>query len=270
METTGRARSDTGMVRESNEDSYFVDDALGLYIVADGMGGHAGGEVASRVAVEAAVAAVRGGLAAADSRLDSSALQRLVREAVRSGAAAIHQRAADDPALRGMGTTITLLLVQRAHAAMAHVGDSRLYLVRGDTLQQLSSDHTIVASLVGAGIITREQARRGPYGKALARSVGTEPDVEVDVALLALTPGDRLLLCTDGLTDHVTGAEDLLVDLSGALDEIPESLVDFANASGGEDNVTVLVVEVGAPSEGTEAPPRQSAVGSLSELNAGD
>jgi protein phosphatase len=231
------------LVRGSNEDSFFADDELGLYVVADGMGGHLAGEVASRMAVECAVAAVRGGLAVAGDPTTEQ-LGRLVRAAVLSGASAIHRRSNEEASLRGMGTTITLVLLRGQDAVLGHVGDSRLYLARGGRILQQTSDHTAVAALVEEGLLTKAEARAGPFGHVLSRSLGSAPDVEVDVALLDLRDGDRLLLCTDGLTDHIDEADSLLDDLEATLDRIPNTLVDFANESGGHDNVTVLVVEV--------------------------
>jgi len=228
------------MIRDHNEDSFYTDDGLGLYIVADGVGGAAAGEVASKIAVEVSVKTVSDGLATVGPTLAD-----VVRAAVKAAARAVHDSSTQDPKLDGMATTLTLLLVRGGDAAVAHVGDSRLYLLRDGKLDQVTSDHTAMAELVRMGVLSEKNARNGQFGHVLSRSLGRDPEVEPDVLPLEVEPGDRLLLCSDGLSDHVHTDQDLLVDFDAPLSEIPDSLVDFANAAGGHDNVTVVVVEIG-------------------------
>ena len=244
VESRGAGLSDTGRVRTHNEDSFLADDRLGLYVVADGMGGHAAGEVASRLAVDIVSAAVRGGLAVGRGRPTSGGLIRLARAAVETAAETVFARADENAALHGMGTTLTLLLVSGEWSVMAHVGDSRLYLLREGTLRQMSRDHTVVQGLVESGILSAEDARKTPFGHALARVVGTEATVEADVVPLVLRDGDRLLLCSDGLSDHLAGTSALAETLALPLADAPASLVAYANDAGGTDNITAIVVEV--------------------------
>ncbi len=244
VESHGAGLSDTGRVRTHNEDSFLADDGIGLYVVADGMGGHAAGEVASRLAVDVVAAAVRGGLAVGKGPPTSGGLIRLARTAVETAAETVFSRADEDVKLRGMGTTLTVLLIHQDWGVFAHVGDSRLYLLRDGVARQMTHDHTVVQGLVESGIMTAQDARKTPFGHALAKSVGTEATVEPDVVPLVLRAGDRLLLCSDGLSDHLSGDSDLIDKLSLPLDQAPAALVDFANEAGGTDNITAIVVEI--------------------------
>ena len=244
VESRGAGLSDTGRVRTHNEDSFLADDRLGLYVVADGMGGHAAGEVASRLAVDVVAATVRGGLAVGKGRPTSGGLIRLARTAVETAAETVFTRADEDAALHGMGTTLTLLIVNGEWSVFAHVGDSRLYLLRGGVVRQMTRDHTVVQGLVESGILSAEDARKTPFGHALARSVGTEATVDADVVPLVLRDGDRLLICSDGLSDHLGSAGELHDKLSRPLTEAPAALVAFANEAGGNDNITAIVVDI--------------------------
>ncbi len=244
VESHGAGASDTGKVRTNNEDSFLADDSIGLYVVADGIGGHAGGEVASRLAVDVVAATVHAGLAVAQGTPTTDALIRLARTAVESAAEAVFSAAGENARLHGMGTTLTALLIHGDSGIMAHVGDSRLYLLRDGVAKQMTHDHTVVQGLVESGLLNAQDARRSPFGHALARSVGTEATVEPDVVPLLLKAGDRFMLCSDGLSDHLTAAADLIEPLSLPLNEAPAALVRFANEAGGTDNITVIVVEV--------------------------
>jgi len=197
-------------------------------------------------------ATVRGGLAVGKGRPTSGGLLRLARTAAETAAETVYTRADEDAALHGMGTTLTMLLVNAEWAVFAHVGDSRLYLLRDGVVRQMTRDHTVVQGLVESGILSAEDARRTPFGHALARSVGTEATVEADVVPLVLRDGDRLLLCSDGLSDHLVGTDDLLAKLSLPLAEAPAALVSFANEAGGTDNITAIVVEIQGATDATE------------------
>lgn len=240
MQVLVRARTDEGMVRDHNEDSFLVEPDLGLYAIADGMGGHASGEVASRLALDAVSKALE------DRQGADLAPDQLVLEAATAAVRAVHEAAEGGHGRSKMGTTLTVLLTHPdGRAAVAHVGDSRLYRLRDRRLEQITSDHTYVEAFAEAGIADRETLKAGAWGHALTQAVGHGLDIDVQVVSLTLEPGDRYLLCTDGLTDHVHSDRDLLIDLEeNDLDAASESLVQFANASGGHDNITVVLIDI--------------------------
>jgi serine/threonine protein phosphatase PrpC len=229
------ARTDVGRVREGNEDAYMAQDPL--YAVADGMGGHQGGEVASSLALETLEKA-------ADARSD---LAEVVREANR----AVFAKASQDPGLAGMGTTLTAVLLQDDRMHLAHVGDSRMYLLRKGNLQRITKDHTVVERLVDEGRLTPQEAGIHPQRSILTRALGVDEDVQVDEVDVDVRPGDRILLCSDGLTGMVE--EDDLVRILGRHDDpqtASDALVTAANEAGGQDNITAVVLDV----EGDNAP----------------
>jgi protein phosphatase len=230
--------TDIGQVRERNEDSFLVDPPL--YAVADGMGGHRGGEVASELALETVEAlATAGKVGLADQ----------VREANR----AVFERSMSDRAVSGMGTTLTAVTVDDAGAHLAHVGDSRAYLVRAGALRQLTEDHTLVNRMVKAGEISAEEAEVHPHRNVVTRALGTEPDVQVDEEDVPLLDGDRLLLCSDGLTNMVTTDQiQAILEANPSAQDAATRLVRAANRAGGIDNITVIVVD--AHDEDGEAP----------------
>ena len=250
MKIRSRGQSDVGRKRERNEDSFLVDEALGLFVVADGMGGHAGGDVASRLAVETVARTVREARENPDgpfevrSPLPESPLPDLLRRAVECSCAAIYRRAQEDPELAGMGTTVTALLLRGTDAFFAHVGDSRAYLIRGDLVQQISEDHSFVNEQVKAGVITAEEARFSRYKNIITRSVGFEAEVLVDLMGLVAEPGDSFVLCSDGLANLVDDEEIAACVRALPLDEVPQALIDLANERGGDDNITVVAVEL--------------------------
>lgn len=243
------AATDRGRRRDHNEDAYLLDDGLRLYVVADGMGGARGGEVASQMAVQGMREALvditneiptlsESTVAEAHPLYDS--LPRAVRHANR----AIHARAESDPRLHGMGTTLTGVGFDEGHAFLVHVGDSRAYRVRGRNIQQLSDDHTYVGELIRAGTVRPEDASSIPWRHVLMRAVGVERDVDVDVRAVSARPGDLFVLCSDGLANVV--GEDEIRDamIEGPLSSAPDRLVDLANSRGGPDNITVVVVQI--------------------------
>ena len=254
--------SDVGRVRERNEDSYLVDDPL--FAVADGLGGHQGGEVASAVALETL------GQAAAASDGEARIRDKL-RDGVLDANRAVFERAAGDSALSGMGTTLTALVAGAGRFHLAHVGDSRAYLLRDGDLSPLTEDHTLVRKLVREGRLTPEEAEIHPQRSILTRALGIDDDVEVDQATVEIRPGDRLLLCSDGLTSMVP--DDRIHELLSGQDPDTtcRALIEAANAAGGQDNVTVVVLDVvdtedppatipaEAASPGVRARPRASA-----------
>jgi serine/threonine protein phosphatase PrpC len=242
--------TDVGRKRNHNEDSYLVDEELQLYVVADGMGGHAGGGTASRIAVETIDREMRGArssaenpFASAHTPLQDSLLPEFLRNAVEKACFEIFRQAQEDTRLAGMGTTVISLCVQGEHALFGHVGDSRAYLVRGDLIQQVSEDHSLVNEQIKAGMITPEEARHSRYKNIITRSVGFEEEVQVDVMGLVTRPGDFFILCSDGLANLVEDKEIQQVVSTTSLAEAPKKLIDLANERGGDDNITVIVVK---------------------------
>ncbi|MDQ4095611.1 MAG: Stp1/IreP family PP2C-type Ser/Thr phosphatase [Actinomycetota bacterium] len=228
------AQSDVGRVREGNEDSYLVHEPL--FVVADGMGGHLAGDVASSTAVDVILN---------NSDTASASDPQSLAELIRSANAAIWEKATNDPSLRGMGTTCTLVLLNENRAHIAHVGDSRAYLLRDGSLRQVTEDHTLVARMVKEGRLQPEEAEHHPQRSIITRALGVDADVEVDLDSLDLQAGDRLLLCSDGLSgmiDH-SSIESALQDHDDPQDAA-EELIRRANAAGGEDNITVVIIDV--------------------------
>jgi serine/threonine protein phosphatase PrpC len=243
--------TDVGMVRTNNEDSFQVVAALNLYVLADGMGGEAHGEVASSLAVETVVKHCLEGQQNPSTPLTGEAKPGL-SEKSRRLASAVHlanqkvfASAAEHTERRGMGATLTAAWIDDMNLSIGHVGDSRVYLLRTGVLQQLTSDHSLVAEQVRRGILTPSEADSSTMQNVLLRALGTQPEVEVDTEQVGLFPNDVLLLCSDGLTRMVTEPE-----IAGALQSEPdpqkaaEKLVRLANEGGGVDNVTAIVVSV--------------------------
>ncbi len=223
--------TDQGQVRETNEDGYVVDRRLQLYAIADGMGGHRAGEVASATALEALRAAVASGTGLGD--------------AITSANEAVHSKATADADLTGMGTTLTAIVPDGNGVLVGHVGDSRAYLLRDGELRQLTTDHSLIEELVREGRLTEEQASVHPQRSAITRAIGVEEDVEVDVYPVPLLPGDRLLLCSDGLTTMLRAqAISALLRRERDPTRAANLLVDAANAAGGEDNITTIVIDI--------------------------
>ena len=250
LQISARGVTDVGRRRDQNEDAFLVDGDLGLFVVADGMGGHAGGGTASTLAVDTIRARVRSAreaepaLFAEPAPAASSRIPDVLREAVEEACRNIYQAAQEDPSLQGMGTTVTAALVAGDAAFVAHVGDSRCYLARGDQIFQISEDHSLVNEQLKAGAITEEEARSSRFRNIITRSVGFEEEVLVDVMGLELKAGDTLVLCCDGLSNLVADVEIAHVATGEPLSEAPEKLVALANERGGDDNITVIVVKV--------------------------
>ena len=245
-------KSDVGRVREQNEDSYLIQDPLGLYVVADGMGGHLGGQAASQLAVKTigeVIAQQADAITdkATEADLERCDVSRILADAVRAACATIFDTAQHDPELQGMGTTVTTLLVRDGRAFVAHVGDSRCYLQREDRILQITDDHSLVNEQIKAGFISREQARSSRLKNIITRSVGFERDVAVDTLALAVSPQDRFLLCSDGLSNLVDDTEIGIALASMPLADVPEHLINLANERGGDDNITVIGLAVEAP-----------------------
>jgi protein phosphatase len=234
------ARTDVGLVRSRNEDSIWVDAGLGWLLLADGMGGHSSGDVASALAVSH----MREYLLGAVTENNAPDIRRadLLARGVVSANDTIRAAAAGATGVDVMGSTFVGALLCPGEIAYVYVGDSRLYLLREGTLRQLSHDHTMVQEFVDAGRISAERAQNHPYRGLLTRGLGVHDDVEPGVGNCELQAGDRLLLCSDGLTDMVTEAEiAVLLGADSGAEEIAGSLIEAAKCNGGRDNISVIV-----------------------------
>jgi PPM family protein phosphatase len=233
-------RTDTGRKRRRNEDAYVV--APPLFAVADGMGGAQAGEVASKLAA-AALEDTDPGRLTGPERVAS-----VIREANRR----VHERSSTDPSTSGMGTTMTVALVEQDGVVIGHVGDSRAYLVREGSIEQLTEDHSLVNELLKSGRLSPSEADTHPQRSVITRAVGTDPEVDVDAFTVDARAGDVFLLCSDGLTDMVDDAAilDTVAENAGDLDRATKTLVAAANRGGGEDNITVVAFAIGEDAAG--------------------
>jgi protein phosphatase len=249
MRRTGYGLTDLGRKRTSNEDAFFVDDELGLYVVADGMGGHAAGEVASREAVDTLYGMVKRGVGGLRplvdpvAEQDSRAACRLMESAVQAATYFVFSIAEIDRDKSGMGTTISALLVLGDYAVTAQVGDSRIYLVRGGVVEQLTEDHTLIAWQLKQGLITPQEAARSPHKNVITRAVGNREYVQVDTRCVALQAGVRFLLCSDGLHGYLRGEDIPEIVRSGGPAAV-QRFIELANERGGKDNITAILVEI--------------------------
>jgi PPM family protein phosphatase len=253
MRVEAGVRSDVGRMRQRNEDAYLVKDSL--FVVADGIGGHRGGDVASALALETIESVAP----------EETTLEALVEDIKRANQAVLERGEADRD-LRGMGTTITAVLVDDARAHVAHVGDSRAYLLREGTLQQLTEDHTLVQRMVREGRLTQEEAAHHPQRSVLTRALGVEGEIPVDELSLDVHAGDRFLLCTDGLSAMIErGRIEKILQREKDPQAACDKLIDAANRAGGDDNITVIVLDfVEDGNDQGSASPRSSAAASSS------
>lgn len=206
MKVVASALSDRGLKREGNEDQYLIDESLGLYVVCDGMGGHAAGEVAAEKAIEFAAEHISANGDILESAVDRPdgffRVLKIAEEAVQAASQEVHRLSKSSPKYAGMGTTMTMLMILDNKAIMAHVGDSRMYLKRGGEIHQLSVDHTLANEMHLSGGLSKEEAATSRYQHVLTRSIGPHEFVDVDTLLFDLLPGDRILLCSDGLSNY--------------------------------------------------------------------
>ena len=249
LRRTGYGLTDVGRKRASNEDAYFLDDRLGLYVVADGMGGHAAGEVASQEAVETIYGMVKRGISELHelvdpiTEVDSRAACRLMESSIQAATYMVFSMAELDRDKSGMGTTISALLILGDYAITAQVGDSRVYRVHGDAVEQLTEDHTLIAWQIKQGLITEQEAKKSPHRNVITRAVGNRDYVQVDTRMIPLTPGSRFLLCSDGLHGYLHEADIApIVGLGG--DAAVKKFIDLANGRGGKDNITAILLEI--------------------------
>jgi serine/threonine protein phosphatase PrpC len=242
--------SDIGRRRKTNEDAFFIDDEIGLYVVADGMGGHAAGEVASHEAVDALFGMVKRGLrdfgeplAGPLSEERARAACRLMEASVQGATYMVYSMAELDRQKSGMGTTISALLVSGNYAITGQVGDSRIYRVIGDEHEQLTEDHTLIAWQLKQGLITPEEASISPHRNVITRAVGNRDYVEVDTRIVPIERGVRFLLCSDGLHGYLRDEDIVPVTKLGG-DSAVKSFIDLANDRGGKDNITAILLEI--------------------------
>jgi serine/threonine protein phosphatase PrpC/CRP-like cAMP-binding protein len=250
------AATDIGRQRDHNEDNYLVDPSLHLFVVADGMGGHAAGEVASQISVHEVSRVVRENADVIERYAkahDADARQELLavlEHAVQTACSSIFHRGQTEPEKRGMGTTTSALLIAGDRGFIAHVGDSRIYLLRQNQVHQLTEDHSLINELVRRGKIKRDEIEGSPYAKyknAVTRAVGAYESVETDTLDFEVLPGDHFLLCSDGLHHYLKdGDVPEILTSSDDIADAPKTLVALANAGGGHDNITAVVVRVEA------------------------
>src|ERR1043165_4792690 len=270
MELSFAAATDVGRQRNHNEDNFLIDKKLRLFMVADGMGGHAAGEVASSIAVHEIRDALNNNRDLIDRyRVDHPGVQayeilQVLEHAVQAACGAVHQRAQAEPDKRGMGITATVLLVAGAGAHLrgfiANVGDSRVYLARQQQCHVLTEDHSLMNELVRRGKLNREQIETSPYKQyknAVTRAVGVYGSVEVDTFDFDMLPGDRFLICSDGMYAYIDEGELPKQLADGDVKEVPKKLVDVANKGGGHDNITAVVIRV-SESTSSEGPTTRS------------
>jgi len=251
------ARTDLGRVRKNNEDNFVAVPELGLYVLSDGMGGEAHGEVASGLAVDAIRDHCAEWMRSPDMPLFGETLPNLparanrLASAVRLANRAIYESAQKHPSQKGMGATVVTIWLDDEQMSVAHVGDSRLYRMRQGQLEQITQDHSLVAEQVRRGILTQQQADSSQMQSVLIRALGIDAEVEVDAEEHPVLPGDTLVLCSDGLNRMVSDPDiGSILNTSLSAKEAVDRLISLANENGGEDNVTVIVVRVGGGSDG--------------------
>jgi len=243
--------TDPGMVRSHNEDSIATDAANGLVVLADGMGGYNAGEVASGMATTVIITEMRQILASTqpnqiDPRTNQTIAARLMREQVLKANGSIYQAAQSQPQYAGMGTTLVVSLFYDNRVLVAHLGDSRLYLLREGALRQVTRDHSLLQEQIDSGLLTAEQAKNAQHKNLVTKALGIDPSVEPEIHEYPTRPGDLYLLCSDGLCDMVEDEEisTALQALGGNLKLAAQQLVQMANDNGGRDNVSVILVRI--------------------------
>lgn len=246
MRVVSAGITDVGRKRDHNEDNFIVQEEMDLYVVCDGMGGHAGGEYASAIAVNTIEEAL-GSLAVYGASTDDDPVEiarEQLAQAVRLAGKRIHEKAAAQPELRGMGTTAVSLLLREGNAYIAHVGDSRAYLRRDGRTEQITEDHSLIAEQMREGLLTAEEAKNHQLRNVITRSLGFQEDVEVDVRVMAIRRGDRFLLCSDGLSGYLEPHDiDGFLSAHGPAEASRRMMLE-ACERGGDDNITAVVVHI--------------------------
>jgi PPM family protein phosphatase len=253
MELSFWAASDVGRKRKHNEDNFLIDKKLSLFAVADGMGGHASGEIASQIAVSNFRAAIEERRALLDAyirhdeKVKTQDILAILETAVQTTGLTIFERGQKEPEKRGMGTTLSALLLLGERAFIAHVGDSRVYLVRQNQVVQLTEDHSLVNELIRHGKVTRESLASSPYASyknAVTRALGVYETTQVDTVDLEVLPGDQFLICSDGLHSYLQDKDIISFLSEDHVTAVPQNLVDHANKGGGHDNITAVIIRV--------------------------
>ncbi len=237
------AKSDVGKTREMNQDFFYISDSLDevqLYILADGMGGYNGGEIASKLAVTCAKNYIQNNFK--ETSKDKESLIQLVASSVEYANMIVYEKAKEKPELEGMGTTLEICLIYNNKVYIAHVGDSRIYRIRKEFIRKLTQDHSYVQKLVSDGTITQEEANNHPKKNMLIRALGCNAFVEPDVAIKGFLKEDILIICSDGLTNEVS-QQDIYSIAKKDFERAPKELIDLANQNGGTDNITVVVIK---------------------------
>lgn len=248
------AATDVGRKRDHNEDNFLVDKKLNLFVIADGMGGHAAGEVASAMAVNTMRDVVRQNTDLIEAYREGSHIASandvvtLLEHSVQKACAEIFEKAQHEKEKRGMGTTLSALLVINNRGFIAHVGDSRIYLLRGGRVIQLTEDHSLVNELIKRGKLTLEEAEESAFKNAVTRAVGVYESVEVDAIDFDVLPGDQFLLASDGLTGYLKNEEiSPVMEETENIKDIPTAFIELANERGGKDNITNIIVKMSDP-----------------------
>lgn len=240
--------TDVGLKRGHNEDNFLINEELCLFVVADGMGGHAGGEYASAIAVNTVEEIVTSleveGIEVTDATDPIEITRQKLSHAIRLAGRRIFDKAKEQPEYHGMGTTAVVLLMDGPNAFVAHVGDSRLYMLREDEIEQVTEDHSLIAEKIRHGLITPEEAKNHRMRNVITRSLGYQEDVEVDIQVRAVRPGDQYLLCSDGLSGHVQPDEIKAAITEHGPQEAARRLIGLACDRGGDDNITAVVAKV--------------------------
>ena len=252
MKTHYAVASDKGRVRKNNEDAFIAEPPLGIFAVADGMGGHASGEVASRMAVDALrEAIVKSGKEkeppfSEDQTAHLSSPAGMLANGIRLANQRIYKSSLEKIEYKGMGTTLVAVYLFNSSSIVAHVGDSRLYRIQGQTIEQVTEDHSLVWDQYKQGLIAKEALSSSPHKNIITRALGLYPTVDVDLKELAIQPGDFLILCSDGLSDLVQDEEmvGVLKNAAGDLNRACGDLIGLANLRGGKDNITVLLIQI--------------------------
>lgn len=262
--------TDPGKTRKRNEDYFVMDEAQGIYVVCDGMGGHAAGDEASRTAGEALRSYLAGHrepierLAKDDSDESKLDAQKLLVDAMQKACADVWEIQEKDPTKRGMGSTMVCIVRAGNRLVLGHAGDSRVYLLRQGKVYRLTEDHTLAAAQVRQGFMTQEQADASEFKNVLLRAIGAQPSVQVDTLLLDLIADDLLLLCSDGLHNYLKDEEIPAVIAGVVVRDLPQRLIDLANERGGADNITALVIKcAGEPRESLPVSARIDAIRKL-------
>jgi len=243
LNLSATGKTDQGLLRSNNEDNFYLDEKLGLLVVADGMGGHASGETASKLAVNVIRDYFQGPQKmTGDYNHSYSEFTNKLNSAIRLANLAVFEAAQSSPQLKGMGTTIAAVLLMGNRLSIAHIGDSRVYLVRAGNIEQLTDDHSIVNEQVKRDLITKEEAAKSEMKNILTKALGISADTEADLDELTMFEGDILLLCSDGLNIMMTD-EAILEIISFAENPVAacDSLINAANEKGGKDNITVVI-----------------------------